>query len=396
MSAFLQLAILLAVILLTAKLAGYLAIRLGQPSVLGELVVGILLGPSLLNLLHSPMFDEELMTEILKLIGEIGILLLMFLAGLELHINELRSTGKVSALSGTMGVLLPVLLGYLVGLLAGLTQEHAIFLGLSLGATSVSISARTLMELKQLRSRVGLGVLGAAVFDDILVILLLSIFFVLNSGTGGVESILLVFGRMILFFTLALLFGLWVLPLLVRWVRELPISQNVLSLSIIILLAFSIAAELIGGMAAITGAFLAGLMFARSPERENLEPRISALAYGFFVPIFFVDIGLSVDIKAIFPTIGFTLILILVAVVSKLLGAGLGARWGGFSWRESTQLGAAMISRGEVGLIIAAVGLSAGLESDSVFASIVGMVIITTLITPPILRSLFNKPEETP
>ncbi len=162
------------------------------------------------------------------------------------------------------------------------------------------------------------------------------------------------------------------------------------------MLVFSIAAELIGGMAAITGAFLAGLMFARSPERENLEPRISALAYGFFVPIFFVDIGLSVDIKAVFPTLGFTLIVILVAVASKLLGAGLGARWAGFSWRESMQLGAAMVSRGEVGLIIAAVGLSAGLVSDSVFASIVGMVIVTTLITPPMLRSLFEIKKETP
>jgi Kef-type K+ transport system membrane component KefB len=396
MSPFLQLAILLAIILLTAKMAGYLAIQLGQPSVLGELVVGILLGPSLLNLLNLPAFDEELMKEILDLIGEIGVLLLMFLAGLELHVNELRSTGKVSVLSGTMGVLLPVLLGYLTGLLAGLTQEHAMFLGLSLGATSVSISARTLMELKQLRSRVGLGVLGAAVFDDILVILLLSIFFALDSGTGGLGSILLVFGRMVVFFALAFLFGFWLLPLLVRWVRELPVSQNVLSLSIITMLAFSIAAELIGGMAAITGAFLAGLMFARSPERENLEPRISALAYGFFVPIFFVDIGLSVDIKAVFPTVGFTLIVILVAVASKLFGAGLGARWAGFSWRESAQLGSAMVSRGEVGLIIAAVGLSAGLVSDSVFASIVGMVIVTTLITPPMLRSLFDIHKETP
>lgn len=396
MTPFLQLAILLVIILLTAKMAGYLAIRLGQPSVLGELIIGILLGPSLLNLLHLPAFDEELMTEILKDIGEIGVLLLMFLAGLELNVGDLRRSGKVSAMSGVLGVIFPVLLGYATGLLAGLDTGQSVFLGLTLGATSVSISARTLMELKQLRSRVGLGVLGAAVFDDILVILLLSIFFALNSGAGGWESILWVFARMVIFFALAILFGLWLLPILVRWVRELPVSQNILSLSIITLLVFSIAAELIGGMAAITGAFLAGLMFARSPERENLEPRISALAYGFFVPIFFVDIGLSVDIKAIFPTLGFTLLVILVAVASKLLGAGLGARWAGFSWRESSQLGAAMVSRGEVGLIIAAVGLSAGLVSDSVFASIVGMVIVTTLITPPMLRSLFETKKETP
>ena len=395
MSPFLQLAILLTIILVAAKLAGYIAIRLGQPSVLGELLVGILLGPSLLNLLNLPSFDEELMQEVLKLIGEIGVLLLMFLAGLDLHINELRHTGRVSAISGTLGVILPVLMGLGMGMLAGMSLDHSIFLGLALGATSVSISARTLMELKQLRSRVGLGMLGAAVFDDILVILLLSIFFALESGSGGITSILMVLGRMTLFFLLAILTGVWLLPLLVRWVRELPISQNVLSLSIVVLLAFSIAAELIGGMAAITGAFLAGLMFARSPERENLEPRISALAYGFFVPVFFVDIGLAVDIKTIFPIIGFTLLVILVAVVSKLVGAGVGARWAGFSWQEAMQLGAGMVSRGEVGLIIASVGLSAGLVTDAVFASIVGMVIVTTLITPPMLRALFEKSKET-
>lgn len=396
MSPFLQLAILLVIILFTAKLAGYLAIRLGQPSVLGELVVGILLGPSLLNLLHIPVFDEELMQEVLKLIGEIGVLLLMFLAGLDLHVNELRHNGRVSAISGTLGVILPVLMGLGMGMLAGMSLAHSIFLGLALGATSVSISARTLMELKQLRSRVGLGMLGAAVFDDILVILLLSIFFALESGSSGITSILMVLGRVTLFFLLAILTGVWLLPLLIRWVRELPISQNMLSLSIVVLLAFSIAAELIGGMAAITGAFLAGLMFARSSERENLEPRISALAYGFFVPVFFVDIGLAVDIKTIFPIIGFTLLVILVAVISKIIGAGVGARWAGFSWQEAMQLGAGMVSRGEVGLIIAAVGLSAGLVTDAVFASIVGMVIVTTLITPPMLRALFEKSKETP
>ena len=391
MSPFLQLAILLVIILLTAKMAGYLAIQLGQPSVLGELVVGILLGPSLFNLLHLPVFDEELMTEFLKLIGEIGVLLLMFLAGLDLHVGELKHTGKVSAVAGTMGVILPVLMGYGVGVIAGMDQGASFFLGLTLGATSVSISARTLMELKQLRSRVGLGMLGAAVFDDILVILLLSIFFALEGGSGGAGSILLVLGRMGVFFILAVVFGLWLLPHLVRWVRDLPISQNVLSLAIIILLALAIAAELIGGMAAITGAFLAGLMFARSPEQENLEPRVSALAYGFFVPVFFVDIGLSVDIKSIIPVFGFTMIVILIAIIAKLLGAGLGARWAGFSWSEAMQLGAGMVSRGEVGLIIAAVGLSAGLVTDAVFSSIVGMVIVTTLITPPMLRFLFNK-----
>ncbi|KAF0108441.1 MAG: putative sodium/hydrogen antiporter [Anaerolineaceae bacterium] len=392
-SPFLQLAFLLVIILLAAKLAGYVSIRLGQPSVLGELLVGILLGPSLINLLHLPILSNEASGEFIHQLGEIGVLLLMFIAGLELHFSEMRHSLRVSALAGILGVIFPFALGWGTGLLFGLDQTAAIFLGLTLGATSVSISAQTLIELNVLRSRVGLSLLGAAVFDDILVILLLSIFFALSSGAGSVADIAIVFGRMALFFALAAAFGLWALPRLVRWVRELPVSQNVLTLAIVTLLGYALAAELIGGMAAITGAFLAGLMFARSPEREALEPRISALAYGFFVPIFFVSIGLSVDIASIKAGLGLAAVVIIVAILGKLLGSGLGAKWAGFSWREAWQLGAGMVSRGEVGLIVASVGMQAGLVNEAEFAAIVGMVIVSTLVTPPVLRALFKEPK---
>jgi Kef-type K+ transport system membrane component KefB len=391
MTPFLQLAFLLVVILLTAKLAGYAAIRLGQPSVLGELLVGVVLGPSLINLLHLPMLDSEAAGEVIRFLAEMGVLFLMFLAGLELHTDELRHTAKVSALAGTLGVVLPVLLGWGTGLLFGLGQLESIFLGLTLGATSVSISAQTLMELNVLRSRVGLGLLGAAVFDDILVILFLSLFFAFTAGETNTASILLVVLRMALFFGAAGIFGIFALPSLIKWVRNLPISQNVLSLALVTLLVYALAAELLGGMAAITGAFLAGLMFARSPERENLEPRVRALAYGFFVPVFFVSIGLAVDMREISGALGLTLVLIIVAISSKWLGAGLGAKWAGFPTREAAQLGAGMVSRGEVGLIVAAVGLEAGLVVDAEFAALVSMVIVTTLVTPPLLKAAFSK-----
>jgi Kef-type K+ transport system membrane component KefB len=390
MTPFLQLVFLLAVILLVAKTAGYLSIRLGQPSVLGELLVGVVLGPSLVNLLQLPFLHSETLGEIVKMFSEIGVLLLMFIAGLELEFHELQHTGRVSALSGTLGVFVPVLLGWGVGLAFKLEMESAIFLGLALGATSVSISAQTLMEMKALRSRVGLGLLGAAIFDDILVILLLSVFFALTDGSGNFISLLLIFGRMLLFFGLATAFGLWVLPRLVRWVRGLPISQNILSLAVITLFGYGLAAELVGGMAAITGAFLAGLMFARSPERETLQPRISSLAYGFFVPIFFVGIGLQVNLASLSDGFLLAAVLITVAVVGKFLGAGLGARLAGFAWRESAQMGAGMISRGEVGLIVASVGADAGLVTPAQFSAIIGMVVASTLITPPVLRWLFK------
>jgi Kef-type K+ transport system membrane component KefB len=394
MSSFLQFAFLLAVILLAAKLAGYLSIRLGQPSVLGELLIGVVLGPSLVNLLHLPIVQDEVLGEMIKMMGEIGVLFLMFIAGLELEFNELRQTRHVSALAGAMGVAVPVLLGWVVGVIFKMGSNSAIFLGLTMGATSVSISAQTLMEMKVLRSKVGLGLLGAAVFDDILVILLLSIFFALTDGAGTLLGVVLVFLRMLLFFGLAAAFGLWILPRLLKWVRHLPISQSVLSLAIVTILGYGLAAELIGGMAAITGAFLAGLMFARNPEKGNLEPRISSLAYGFFVPIFFVDIGLGINLSSLAKGLVFAIVVIVVAIIGKFIGAGLGARWAGFSWRESAQVGAGMVSRGEVGLIVANLGVSAGLVTSAEFSAIVGMVIASTLITPPVLRWLFKETQQ--
>jgi Kef-type K+ transport system membrane component KefB len=391
MSLFLQLATLLVIILLAAKLAGYIAIRLGQPSVLGELIAGILLGPSLLNLLHLPAFNEQLMQETLKMIGQIGVLLLMFIAGLELHFDELRRNMHVSALAGVFGAVLSILLGWGAGLLFGMSHYEAIFLGLILGASSVSISAQTLMELKQLKSRVGLSLLGAAVFDDVLVVLLLSLFFAITAGKGSAQGFILVFIRMALFFAGAILFGLKLLPFIISKVRTLPISQGVLTLSIVTLLCYALAAELLGGMAAITGAFVAGLMFARSPEKEILHPRISALAYGFFVPVFFVDIGLSLDMTTLKSSLGLAVVVILAAITGKLFGSGLGGRLAGFTWRESGQLGMGMVPRAEVSLIAASLGLSAGLVSQPTLSAVIGMVLVCTLITPPVLRYLFHK-----
>ncbi len=391
MSPFLQLAIEIAMILLAAKAAGYLSTRLGQPSVLGEILVGILLGPSLLDITHLGFIQSETLTQTIHELGELGVLLLMFLAGLELHLGELTRNTRVSALAGTLGVLFPVATGWGLGLLFGLETEAAVFLGLTLGATSVSISAQTLMELKVLRSRVGLGLLGAAVFDDILVILLLSGFLALVEGSSNVLGLLLILGRMIAFLGLSVAFGLWVLPRLAKMVARLPISQSVLSLALILLLLYGVAAEVLGGMAAITGAFLAGLMFARSHEKERMEAGIHALAYGLFVPIFFVSIGLSVNLRMLdLSAVWLLLALMLVAILSKFLGAGLGARLGGFGWREAWQLGTGMISRGEVGLIVASVGITQGLVSQSEFSAIVGMVLFSTIVTPPLLRAWFK------
>ena len=297
MSPFLQLAFELVVILMAAKAAGYLATRLGQPSVLGELLAGVLLGPSLVNILGLPFINSTSLGTTLSELSELGVLLLMFLAGMELHLGELTGHRRVSLLASLGGLLLSVGLGWGAGRLFGMSSAAALLLGLALGATSVSISARTLMETGVLRSRVGLSLLGAAVVDDILSILAFSIFLAVTTGAGGVWGLVWLTARMALFLLASIAFGLWVLPALARRVGRLPISQGLLAFAIVVLLAYGLAAELVGGMAALIGAFMAGLMFARTPEKGQIEQGMTALAYSLFVPIFFINIGLSVDLR---------------------------------------------------------------------------------------------------
>ena len=245
MTTSLQLALLLSIILLSAKLAGYLSVRLGQPSVLGELLVGILLGPSLFDVIHLPFIDPAVGHTIAEL-GELGVLLLMFIAGLELHLDQLTRNTRVAAYGGFLGVVVPTVLGWGAGRLFGMDNAVSIFLGLTLGATSVSISAQTLMELQVLRSRVGLGLLGAAVFDDILVILFLSGFLAIQAGSGSLSAILWILVQMVLFLALSVGFGLWLLPRLVRRVSNLPISQGVLTLALVVMIFYGLAAEVLG------------------------------------------------------------------------------------------------------------------------------------------------------
>jgi len=386
-SSFLQLISLLIIILLAAKTAGYISTRLGQPSVFGELLVGVILGPSLLNILNLPWIDNAHLGDFIYELGEIGVLLLMFLAGLELHFRDLAKNFRVSLAAGVLGVLVPVGFGFLVGEILGYDLVHSLFLGLTLGATSVSISAQTLIEMGKLRTRIGLGLLGAAVFDDILVILLLSISLGLFSGSEGLGPILIVIGRMALFLALASAFGYWFLPKLVKRVSKLPISFGAVTFAVIIMLVFGLASEVVGGMAAITGTFLAGLMFSRTPQKADIEQSIQSIAYSFFVPIFFVNIGLIINLRELDAGILIAVLLISVAaVLGKVIGAGLGAKIGKYSWKEALAVGIGMISRGEVGLIVAKVELDQDLLSPEIFSAIIGMVLVTTLITPPLLR----------
>jgi len=394
MTPFLQFSISLVVIIVAAKIGGYISYRLRQPSVMGELLAGLLLGPSIIDFLHWPYFTDGHLTETIHGMAEVGVLLLMFIAGLDLHITDLTRSGKVAALAGGLGVVFPLLLGIGVGVGFSMDLASSIFLGLVLSATSVSISAQTLMELKVLRSRVGITLLGAAVFDDVLVVLGLSIFaVVLNTGLeNGLLSIFWVILRMFLYLAGATFLGLWLLPKISAKVESLPISRGLTAFTFVVILLYAWTAEILGGMAALTGAFLAGVILSQSQVKERIETRIATLAYGVFVPIFFVNVGLSANARELTGGSGLLfLALLLVAVIGKVFGCGLGANLTGFSRLESIQLGAGMMSRGEVGLIVASVGIAEGWIGQEIFAAVVGMVIVTTLLTPPSLRYLFSR-----
>jgi Kef-type K+ transport system membrane component KefB len=399
MTPFLQLILSLAIIITAAKLGGYLSYRIGQAAVLGELLVGIILGPSILNLLNLSLITDQHLPDVIHEMAEIGVLLLMFLAGLDLHLSDLVRSSKVAGMAGTFGVIFPLVLGTGMSLLFSMELQPAIFIGLVLSATSVSISAQTLMELKAIRSRVGIGLLGAAVFDDILVILGLSVFTALSQPEtgGGFWGIIGIALQMVIYLGIASVIGWFVFPKITHRIHKQPVSQGLIAFVFVTILLYGWFAEITGHMAAITGAFLAGLWFGRTPLKEKISTGISTIAYGIFVPIFFINIGLSANARDLtMNSLYFLLGMTVVAIVGKVFGSGWGAMLCGFSRRESLQLGVGMMSRGEVGLIVASVGVSQGLIQPDMFSAVVGVVIITTILTPILLRWLFSSGPKSP
>ena len=398
MSPFLQLILALIIIITGAKAGGWLANRLRQPAVMGELLVGLLLGPSLFDLMGWPMLanahEPHLLTETVFQLAELGVVCLMFLAGLEIDPREMRRAGRVAALAGVSGVIVPLVLGGLVALPFGYRGQAAIFVGVILTATSVSISAQTLLELGKLRSREGLALLGAAVIDDVLVILLLSVFTAMAEGGASPGTALNVLLKMMAYLSVTTLLGFFLLPRLAEWVNGQPISQGLAALVLVTALLFAWSAEVVGGLAAITGAFIAGVGFGRSRLRDEIERDMHTITYAFLVPIFFVSIGLKTNARLLAgPDVAFALALLLVAAISKVVGCGLGARLGGYTNQESLRVGVGMISRGEVGLIVASVGVNAGLIKTELFSVVTFIVLVTTLITPLLLRLTFMNKE---
>ena len=368
----------LAGILVGAKIAAQISYRIGMPAVFGELLLGLLLGPSVLGWLAP--------SETLHLLADIGVILLMFMAGLETDTKALRQAGKPSTLTAVGGVLLPLFAGLAIGEAIGLEWRHALFLGAVLTATSVSISAQTLRELGRLRSNEGMTILGAAIIDDVLGVLI----FALVMSLSGEGNLLMTVSKMVLFFPVAWFIGDKLVPVLVRWERRLYHREASLALLLGLVLVYAWAAEALGSVATITGAYLLGVVVARHAHESHIvHDGTASLGYGFFIPIFFINIGLQAQADGLMAAPILTLALIALAIITKIVGGGVGAWLGGFKPQSSMQIGVGMISRGEVALVIAGAGLANGLLSGALFSVLIVVTLATTLVTPPLLRLAF-------
>lgn len=379
----------IALILLFTKFLGLVFQRLHMPQVVGSLIAGLLLGPALLGFVVETAFLETT--------ASLGVILLMFIAGMETDINELKSCGKAATVIAVAGVLVPLAGGYLVGQYFfpdALTIEN-IFLGIVLTATSVSITVETLREMGKLRGPVGTAILGAAIIDDVLGIIALTIVTSFSSPDVKISWVLI---KIVLFFVFAIVFGLAFAKFFRWWTNRSEENRTeYVILAFVFCLLFAFIAEYFFGVTDITGAFMAGLMINNTMSAKHslyMSHTFESISFLYLSPIFFASVGLQVEVEGMTShIILFAVVLTVVAVLSKLVGCGLGARVTGFTTKESIQIGVGMVSRGEVALIVASKGADLHLISTELFGPIIVVVVITTIITPILLKLVFRDRE---
>ncbi len=377
----------IALILFLTKTLGLISKRIKLPQVVGALIAGVLLGPSGFKIIQ--------MSDALAHLAEIGVILLMFNAGLETDIFALKKSIKSSTLISLGGMILSLILGYLFASYMGLGVFASIFIGVVLSATSMSITVETLQETNQIKSKSGTAILSASIIDDLLGILLLTLVLALSASDGDVSigrSVLEVFKSFGLFFVFALVTGI----LASKYTKCLDKKGghkhriSIFTLSYALFLAFM--AEYFG-IANITGAYLGGLFFANTDTGHYVERKTETLSYLFFSPIFFASIGIkaTLDSKINLAFLSMIGVLFLVAFLGKIVGAGLGAKLAKFGTKDAIIVGTGMVARGEVSLIIADKGIHFGVIGEDMFSPIIIVVILTSLVTPILLTTLYAK-----
>lgn len=386
----------IALILISTKVLGLLCKAVNLPEVVGALLAGVILGPSALNLMSMQGDTGTL----LGYVAEMGVIFLMFSAGLDTDLKELKANLGASFITALIGVIVP-LIGGMIGYALYFGEDlsnydqmlQSLFVGVVLTATSVSITVETLREMGKLSGKVGMTILGAAIIDDILGMIVLAVVSSMKDTSVKPAAVLI---KIVLYFVLILVLFLATTHL------EFAISKNdhkrrvaIFAIAFCFILAY--VSEVGFGIADITGAYFAGVMLCRSKIRDYVDIKIHDVSTVFFSCIFFASVGLKVTMGGMTLKIWlFAVILTVIAIITKMIGCGLGAKICKFTWKESLQTGVGMISRGEVALIVAEKGRQVGLISEDLFAPIILVVIVTTLITPILLKVVFKgeKPAE--
>ena len=384
----------LALILLSTKLLGILTKRIQMPQVVGALLAGLILGPAMLNVLSE--------TEFLTQLSELGVIVLMFSAGMGTDIQELKHSGKAGFLVALLGVLVPLALGTglavfaaRVGMIVYSGFLEAVFIGTVLTATSVSITVETLKELGKLETKVGNTILAAALIDDVLGLIALTI---VSSVAGGQESILLVLVKIVLFFVFAAVVSLLALKFF-RWLMSLWPGRErrrypVLAFVLCLLMAYC--AEEFFGVADITGAYVAGLVISCTPRAAYIQSKFEPLSFLLLTPVFFASVGIKANVSGMDARLViFSVLLLLVSIITKIIGCGLGAKLCRFTGTESLQVGVGMVCRGEVALIVANRGLELGVLSAAMMAPVIITVVGGTILTPVMLKLVFRHDGQT-
>ena len=378
--------IIITLIIFSSILMNQVSAKLKFPSVVGQLVAGVILGPAVLHLVKFNTF--------INYFFNLGVIILMFITGLESNLKLLKKYLKPSLTVAFMGVLFPMIIMPIIGYFIRLSLAQMFFLGVTFSATSVSITVEVLKEMKQLCSREGTTILGASVADDVIAVVLLSLVSIVShQNIGGSlipsQDLGLLLTAQTVFFLIVYLLIRWIVPWLFKIFPLLSGKYSEVLMALVVCFGMSVLADTVG-LSAITGSFFAGIAVGRTPCRKKAQAEVSSLGYLLFIPIFFISIGISMTLSGIVNHWCLLIILTIAAILTKLLGAGTGGLLSGFNKHSSLIIGSGMISRGEVALIIAQIGLTSHLISVNLYSTIISATIITTCLAPVLLRRVIN------
>ena len=383
----------LAIILVAAKACGILARKLKAPQVVGEIIAGLLIGPSILGWVEQSDFLVQL--------AEIGVVLLMFSAGLETDLKDLLKTGPIAALIACAGVFIPLVCGallymafYGVGPWGSEEFYKAVFVGTILTATSVSITVESLREMGKLKGKVGTTILSAAIIDDVIGIIVLTFVIGFKSPDSKPMAVLT---NTVLFFVFAIVVGFLCYKVFQFVDSKYPHTRRIPIAGLALCLAMAYIAERYFGIADITGAYVAGIILCSIRDSEYIAEKMDTSSYILFGPVFFASIGLKTNVDSVNMSILlFSLAFAAVGLISKIVGCGIMARLCKFNGLDSLKIGVGMMTRGEVALIVAQKGLSAGLLTPVYFTSVIFLIIVSSILTPIILKILYSKDTVSP